>query len=391
MDIQSIAGLVFLLAMISFVVVNRKRIVLQKIIFPFLYVVMYRSQWGIAWMDSLASRFPRTLRALGVVGVAIGFLGMGLITYELVSSSWMLLTTPDAPPTIKPVLPFEAKGVFFVPFLYWITAIFVIAGVHEFAHGVMARVYGLPVKSSGFAFLGILIPVVPAAFVEPDEKKLVKRGVGDQLAIFAAGPFSNLIFAGFVFLIIFLVVNPVYARMIDFTGVKVATVNAESPASRAGFEPGELITRIGEVPVTSVENFTAVLRKSHPGETLEVVTNISTRIIVLGMTEKNASKPFFGIAASQGTRHKPEFVAAYGQTLTEFLRWTFGLFYWLLLLNLGIGLFNLLPLGPIDGGRMLHLVLSRYVPAPIGTQIFSFVSFALLGLILANVAIGFVR
>jgi hypothetical protein len=38
-------------------------------------------------------------------------------------------------------------------------------------HGVMARVYNLPVKNSGLVVLGALLPLVPGAFVEPDEKK----------------------------------------------------------------------------------------------------------------------------------------------------------------------------------------------------------------------------
>jgi len=39
--------------------------------------------------------------------------------------------------------------------------------------------------------------------------------------------------------------------------------------------------------------------------------------------------------------------------------WLAGLLNWLIILNLGIGLFNLIPIGPIDGGRMMHLVLLK--------------------------------
>lgn len=34
------------------------------------------------------------------------------------------------------------------------------------------------------------------------------------------------------------------------------------------------------------------------------------------------------------------------------------LFQWIAMLNLGIGLFNLLPLKPLDGGYMLEILLS---------------------------------
>ncbi|HLF55126.1 MAG TPA: hypothetical protein VI612_05405, partial [Candidatus Nanoarchaeia archaeon] len=66
----------------------------------------------------------------------------------------------------------KAKGVFYVPFLHWFLSIFIILIVHEGMHGVMARVYGLPVKNSGLVVLGALVPLIPGAFVEPDEEKL---------------------------------------------------------------------------------------------------------------------------------------------------------------------------------------------------------------------------
>ena len=390
MNIQAIAALVFLTFMLLFVILNRKKIIVQKILFPVIYFVMYKSQFGIQWMDRVASRFPRTLKLIGVLGVIVGFLGMVLITYELVSSSAKLLIQKDAIPTVKPVLPFEAKGVFYVPFLYWILAILVIATVHEFAHGVMARVYKLTVKSSGVAFLGIVLPVVPAAFVEPDEKKIVKKPVMEQLAIFAAGPFSNLLFAGLIFLIIAFAVNPLAARIIDFTGIKVNTVAENSPAHIAGIAAGELITEINGVPLSSVENFTSMLKTSKPGNRFEIKTNVTTHFLILGAGEKDSTKPYMGITALQGTKPNAEFIAKYGENFTLFLRWFFGLLYWLLLLSLGIGLFNLLPLGPVDGGRMLHLVLTKLSPK-IGLQTFNIVSFLLLGMILFDLLFGFVK
>ncbi|MBI4016687.1 MAG: site-2 protease family protein [Candidatus Aenigmarchaeota archaeon] len=390
MNVQSIAAFIFVLGMLLFVFVKRKKIVVQRILFPLIYFVMYRTQFGIEWMDRIAVRFPKTLKIIGLLGVAVGFLGMILITYELVSSSITAFSTPDAVPAVKPVLPFEAKGVFYVPFLYWILAIIVIATIHEFSHGVMARVFKLTVKSSGVAFLGIVLPVVPAAFVEPDEKKIVKRPVSEQLAIFAAGPFSNLVFAGMVFLIIAFAVNPVASKMIDLTGVKVNTVTEGSPAEIAGFFAGERITMINDAPVTSVENFTAALKSSNPGSRITIKTNETTRLVVLGANEKNSSKPYLGVTVSQSTKPNTAFAAQYGENTSAFLRWLFGLLYWLFLLSLGIGLFNLLPLGPIDGGRMLHLVLTTYAKKR-GLPVFNTLSFALLGMILLNIFIGFIR
>ncbi len=391
MNVQSIAALVFILIMVIFLFLNRKKIEVQKILFPLLYFVMYRTRLGLDWMDRIAKRVPRTLHFIGIISIIAGFLGMGLITYELTASTLKLFLTPEAPPSVKPVLPFEAKGVFFVPFIYWITAIFLIAAVHEFAHGVMARVYKLNVKSSGFAFLGIIFPVIPAAFVEPDEKKIVKKTTSEQLAIFSAGAFANVIFAGLVFLIIAFAINPVASKMIDLTGVKVTSITKESPADIGGITAGELITRINDMPVTTLENFTTTLKKTSPGTRLRIVTNQTSHVLIVGASEKDASKPYLGVMVAQGTKPNDSFIKRYGENTTAFLRWFFGLLYWLFLLNLGIGLFNLVPIGPIDGGRMLHLVLTTYLPKKTGLKVFSWISFILLAMLLINVVIGFIR
>ena len=81
-------------------------------------------------------------------------------------------------------------------FSNWIIALAILIFVHEFAHGVVSKRFKIPVKSSGLAFFGsaiigllviffnqniygfiiglilIFIPILPGAFVKPDEKKL---------------------------------------------------------------------------------------------------------------------------------------------------------------------------------------------------------------------------
>jgi len=67
------------------------------------------------------------------------------------------------------------------------------------------------------------------------------------------------------------------------------------------------------------------------------------------------------------------------------------LLYWLYLLNIGIGLFNLVPLGPIDGGLMMKEVLKKWFNKKTAKKIFSFISSAFLIMILINILHGFVR
>jgi len=84
---------------------------------------------------------------------------MVLISFELVRQLITALIQPSGAAAVALVLPFDSglKGTIAVPFFYWIISIFIIAVVHEFSHGIVARAHNIKIKSSGFAFLSIII------------------------------------------------------------------------------------------------------------------------------------------------------------------------------------------------------------------------------------------
>ena len=222
MDFETIAAVVFLILLTLFVYLKRKNLDTKQIIPYVLYFSMYKTKIGISLMDSAAKKFRKLVQYLGYFGIFIGFLGMIFICFFLVKDLIPAITEPEAAAGVGLVLPIKAKGVFFVPFFYWIISIFVIAVVHEFSHGLVARAHNLKVKSSGFAFLGLIVPIIPAAFVEPDEKELRKRSHKEQHSVFAAGPLANVITA-FVFLaILSFVMVPLVNTIIEPNGVKFA-------------------------------------------------------------------------------------------------------------------------------------------------------------------------
>jgi membrane-associated protease RseP (regulator of RpoE activity) len=316
---------------------------------------------------------------------------MLLISYELLYNTALLFLKPGAAPGIQPVLPFEAKGVFFVPFVYWILSIFIIAVVHEFCHGIAARVHKMPVKSAGLAFLGIVVPVVPAAFVEPDEQYLQRQSRFKQLSVFAAGPFANLVTAGLILLLVIFVANPLAQSMLVPGGVRITDVEPGSPAALAGMRQGEVITHVDGEKLSYLENLTETLRAKTPGETVTLQTNESTYAVMLAANAKNASQAYLGVFTRQHADITPEFKARYGERSVPIILWGFGLLYWLFLLSLGIGLFNLLPIGPIDGGRMLQVAMQKLFKQQPGMKVWKFVSMIFLLLVVTNVIAGFLH
>lgn len=388
MDYNSIAAIVFILFMLVFLYIERKKIDLQRIFFPILYFAMYKTKVGLKLMDKGAKAMPKLLKTISFLGVIIGFLGMILIGFELLKNTANLLISPGVAPGIQPVLPFEAKGVFFVPFIYWILAIFVIAIVHEFSHGLIARVYNIKIKSSGLAFLGIILPIIPAAFVEPEEKQLIKKSLRAQLSVFAAGPFANIITAGIVFLLIIQVAAPVADIAFDKKGVEIVSVVDDGPFAKAGISPGEIVTKFEKTAITSVPDFTEVITKHKANDSVVVKTNKTSYVVKLGAHPKNASIAYLGISTKQYVKPNQTFVAKYGSFVPAAIEWISGFLYWLFVLNLGIGLFNLLPLGPIDGGRMVKAVFMKLNKKK-GYLAWKYLSLFFFVLVLFNVIAGF--
>lgn len=344
-------------------------------------------------MENFAKKFSRVLKHLGYFAVFIGFFGMILITYALIKNAYNLLTKPTAVPGAALVLPFEIKGAFYVPFFYWIVSIFIIALVHEFSHGILAKKYNMRIKSSGFAFLGILLPVIPAAFVEPDEDELKKRPIKQQLSVFAAGPFSNILLAFIIVGITALIAAPISNNIIEPDGILVTSLieEKEYPAQKAGITENEVIKSIDNIEIKYLTNFSDILRNKKPGDIVIIETNKSVYNVTLAGNPENKSRAYLGVYVQQNTKIKENFIKKYGKFTPAIIIWLMGLLYWLYILNLGIGLFNLAPMGPLDGGRMLLVALQQFFEKEKAIRYWKNIGIFFLALVLINILFAFIR
>lgn len=389
-DIQNIAAIAFVIFLTLFVFFHKKGRTVHKIFYPFLYLTMYRTTWGLKLMDSL-SRHKKVMRVLSWASIIVGFLGMIFISYVMVDSLITLFMEPDAPPSVGPVLPFKAKSVFFVPFFYWIISLIIIAVVHEFAHGVIARYYNMKVTSSGFAFLSVLIPIVPLAFVEPDEKQLFHRPMKQQLAVFSAGPFSNFLL-GFICLgLVVFALSPITNAVVEPNGVTIIDYASEDgvvfPAEELGLKDHTII-RIDDSEVRSLDNLSSAVEFKKPGDVVFIETDKGVHEMTLGTNPNNESKAYMGVLLEQSldVPGKDGFVE---DAILNSLTWSSTLLMFLFILNLGVGMFNLLPLGPLDGGRMFKLVVLTLFKKEKGEKVFHYVGLFFLGIILINLFFSF--
>ena len=330
LDIQTIAAIIFVILLSLFLYLSRKKLDTKFMAPHFIYFSMYKTKLGLNLMDSMSKKFKKATLYLGYFGIIIGFLGMIFISYVLTSNIFAFFTKPEAAPGVSLVLPIQGKGIFYVPFFYWIISIFVIAVVHEFSHGLIARAHKIKVKSSGFAFLGLIIPIIPAAFVEPDEKELRKRPHSQQLSVFAAGPLANIITGLVCLLITLFVLAPVLSAMIEIKeGVRIVDYvkgNETYPAEKYGIKANEVILQIDNQPTYYLENLSAYLSSKKPGSEIAIKTNASTYKIVLASNPGNGSKAFIGAKLEQNSAIKESVRKNFGEFLPKVGVWIFGLF-----------------------------------------------------------------
>jgi len=334
---------------------------------------MYKTKLGLNYMKNFYKFHPILLkyfiyfsRFVGVFGSVFVF---GFMFWQL---SYIVKNNLSSAGGFVLPLKTDSSLVFYVPFFYWIISLFVLALVHEVAHGIVAERFKINIKSSGFAFLGVLVPFLPAAFVEPDENKLKKAKVKNQIAILGAGPASNLVF-GLIFLLLFLPVA-------NFTSniTKIDKFGFSSIMNESELKNYNLSSKYYEIlavnNITNKSEFMDFLSNISFNDTiiLKLKYNESNKTLVNTFKVKpfnNSGKPMIGISGIF-VEEKLNFNRFY---LGDILLILQKLLLYLWLLNISIGLINLLPIWITDGGQIFRVLLYKKYKEN-GLKIFNIIS-----------------
>ena len=275
----------------------------------------------------------------------------------------------------------------------WVALVVTII-VHEAGHGIIARVYGVKVESTGLVlFLGIPI----GAFVNIERDELNRISTKQKSSILTAGPMTNIVLAAISLFVILLITSTlVVTKPIDPAsyGVVVTNVNQGSLAESIGLAKGTIIQLIQNNqirnPVELNDNLNANLGK----------------LVTIGITDENGQKltkqatlppqrdPGKGILGVSITpvadpkvvldRYNsmiftsplallapPTFVQGmvpYSDFMADkYTSPLFGsyytipasLFFWLWFINFNVAIFNALPIGPLDGGQLYNSLIDK--------------------------------
>lgn len=347
------------------------------------FIALYRMKLGLKFMDNFSKTYPRIVKVMGDIGIYVCFAGMAFIFGYFIKSTYDLFAKPATTAGVSiliPGIPIPGSPIT-VP-LYGILAIFIIASVHEFSHGVVARRYKVPVRNTGIVFFGPLI----GAFVEPDEKKLAKIPKKQQLAMYAAGSWSNIVLAIFAALIMVFALQPLWVNALDVQHTYIVGVADGFPAQQAGLHKGDIITAVNGVDTVSIVNLTTELDKTKPGDTVIISTSEDNLTIVTTAHPDNQSMSIIGVDLSHKfVDNKQGGFAWVWFYLSKFM-------FWLWVISLGIGLANLLPVSIFDGGRMFKILSETiFKDRRKSLKFFSYISSLSIFLLLINVLVPIIR
>ncbi len=381
MDVNLISAIIFYSIIFLLILIYRKKFEIHGII------ALYKTNIGLRLMDRIAKRFSSSLRFLSSFGIYICFIGMMFITAFLLKGIYNLLFIPGSDPVVSLVIPgIKIPGFIYVPFWYGIISLFIVVVIHEFSHGTIARLHKIKVNSSGIGMFAVL----PLAFVEPDEKQLSKKKAKQQLSVFAAGPFSNILTAIAVLITSLFVVSPIAGSAFEFDGIEITDVVEDAPAEKAGVKKGDIITSIDGIAINRT-NINSLLSSKDPGD--DVVFQTPEKNITLNPVagKEDGIDTYYGIYMGSNIKVKDSVASKYGKMIPLSLLYILQFLNWLFILSLGIGLANLLPLGPVDGGRMTLTSRKRFFREQKAVRLWKLLSLFVLLLLLINIFFPFLK
>ncbi len=309
-------------------------------------VIMWKTQRLRGLISRISNFSPTFWRWYMNVGIVVAFGAMIFITGTLISSLPSVFDTP-AVSIVIPGVEMPGSSIY-IPFFYGLIALATVLIVHEFSHGVQSVGEKISIKSIGL----LLFAIIPGAFVEPDEDELKAAKRSSRLRVYAAGSIANISLAVIAILLVSLISAGIPYYFAE-DGIAIDRIVTDSPSDGV-LKEGMVLQAIDNQTIGNATDYTNVLSSYSPGDNVSVKTDQGTYSLTLDKNPNNESRGFFGIQANKHFELVNNSLGPLPWILFELLE----LFQWVFMLNLGIGLFNLLPLKPLDGGYMLEILLS---------------------------------
>ena len=354
------------------------------------YSLTYKNTQVQSVLSKILTRTRRGIRVFADVSVVAGFLMMGFAFWFLLNNLSNFFVEPTEFAELTVLIPgvtlTSASAI-----AYFLLSIPIVLVIHEGAHGIVASLEKIKIKTGGFAVFIALF----AGFVEPDEEEFDKAKKISKLRVIGAGATANVIFA--FALGALLLTNPIFALVLPEPlvewfydapdGVLVISIIPDGGAEKAGLQSGDLITAINGVVIITPLDFQKIDLK--PGETVTVTVQRNGQQLQLPVeimpSPDDPNRGLVGIMRDNALSYKPVY---------NFIEWDpqVSMFLlWLWMISFFIGIINMLPLPILDGGKFIYTIIENKASEQkingIMWAIYAF-TFVLFGL---NIALSYVK
>ena len=321
------------------------------------YSLTYKNYNVQTALTRLLGRTRRGIRVFADVSVVAGFLMMGFAFWFLFSNITNFFVQPSEFAELTVLIPgvtlTSASAI-----MYFLLSIPIVLVVHEGAHGIVATLEKIKIKTGGFAIFIAMF----AGFVEPDEEEFEKAKKISKLRVIGAGATSNVLFA--LVLGAILLTNPFFAMVVPEPllsifyelpeGVLILSIIENSGAEQAGLLANDIITSINGIPIFSPADFPSL----SPGDTASVSVLRDGQPLDFGLKVMPApddpERGLIGIMRDNSFAYTPvmNFIEWNDPTVSMFL-------LWLWMISFFIGIINMLPLPILDGGKFIHIIIDK--------------------------------
>jgi len=353
------------------------------------YSLTYKNTQVQSVLSKMLTRTKRGIRVFADVSVIAGFLMMGFAFWFLLSNISNFFVEPTEFAELTVLIPgvtlTSASAI-----LYFLLSIPIVLVIHEGAHGIVATLEKIKIKTGGFAIFIALF----AGFVEPDEKEFDDARKISKLRVIGAGATSNEIFAFALGAI--LLTNPLFALILPEPflewfydapdGVGIISIIEGSGAEKAGLQKNDVITGIDGIPIITPVDFQKADLK--PGDIVTVTVQREGQQLQLPVeimpSPDDPDKGLVGIMRD----------SAFYKPVYNFIEWDpqVSMFLlWLWMISFFIGIINMLPLPILDGGKFIYTIIEKKASErKINAIMFSIygITFVIFGL---NIALSYMK
>ncbi len=320
------------------------------------YSLVYKNKGVQDVLVRILGRTRRGIRVFADVSVVAGVAMMGFGFWFLISNVTSFFVEPSDFAEITVLIP----GVTLTSahsIMYFLLSIPIVLVMHEGAHGIVAALEKIRIKTGGFAIFIAMF----AGFVEPDEDEFNRAKKISRLRVIGAGATSNVIFA--MALGVILLTNPLFAVVTPEPllgifyespgGVTVQSVIEGSGAQEAGLQANDLIVEISGQVMESPMDLSGL--NLVPGDSVSVTAIRDSQpmefSVVIMESPDNPEQGLIGIMRDSFS-YIPvmDFIVWDNHQLSMFL-------LWLWMISFFIGIINMLPLPILDGGKFIQTIV----------------------------------